>query len=193
MPWLLLCAALGLGSLAAAAAPPGLLDWQPGLALTQPWRWFTAAWVHLDRAHLAANLSGAAVLALFGRAAGCSARDALAWLCAWPLTHGLLLWAPQLQHYAGASGVLHAGVAVAAFGLVTRGTGRRRAIGALVLAGLALKLLHEQALGPPVRLLPGWDFPVAVLGHATGAAAGLACAGVAWATSRPRAAPTIGA
>jgi rhomboid family GlyGly-CTERM serine protease len=191
-PWLLLCAALALGALGAAAAPGTLLDWQPGRALAQPWRWFTAAWVHLDGAHLAANLAGAAVLALFGHAARCSARDALAWLCAWPLTHGLLLAAPQLQHYAGASGVLHAGVAVAATSLLARGHGRRRAVGALVLAGLLLKLLDEQSLGEPVRLLPGWDFPVVVLAHATGAAAGLACAAVAWATSPPRQAPTIG-
>jgi rhomboid family GlyGly-CTERM serine protease len=191
-PWLLLCAALALGALGAAAAPPGLLDWQPGRALAQPWRWFTAAWVHLDGAHLAANLAGAAVLAVFGHAARCSPRDALAWLCAWPLTHGLLLAAPQLQHYAGASGVLHAGVAVAAAGLVAREHGRRRAVGALVLAGLLLKLLDEQALGEPARLLPGWDFPVAVLAHATGAAAGLACAAAAWAASRRPAAPTIG-
>lgn len=184
---------LALGALAAAAAaPPDLLDWRPARALSQPWRWITAAWVHLDGAHLAANLAGAAVLALFGHAARCTARDALAWLCAWPLTHGLLLAAPQLQHYAGASGVLHAGVAVASFGIVARGSGRRRAIGALVLAGLAIKLLDEQALGAPVRLLPGWDFPVAVLAHATGTAAGLACAAVAWAASRPRTRPTIG-
>jgi hypothetical protein len=88
--------------------------------------------------------------------------------------------------------VLHAGVAVAAAGLVARERGRRRAVGALVLAGLLLKLLDEQALGEPARLLPGWDFPVAVLAHATGAAAGLACAAAAWAASRRPAAPTIG-
>ena len=48
-----------------------------------------------------------------------------------------LALAPQLQHYGGLSGVLHAGVAVAALSLAGQATGRRRLIGDAVLAGLA--------------------------------------------------------
>jgi len=173
-----------------AGWPRGTLDWQPDRAWLEPWRWFTAAWVHLDREHLLANLAGACVVAAFGHAAGCGRRDALAWALAWPLTHGALLLVPAVQHAAGASGVLHAGVAVAA-GTLLGGHGRRRTIGVLVLLGLLVKVLAEQPWVAPLRATAGWDFPVAVAVHASGVAAGLVAAAVAWATSRRRAAATI--
>ena len=147
--------------------------------------------MHADGAHLLANLAGAAVLAVFGLAARCPWHEALAWTLAWPLTHGLLLLDPGLTPYAGLSGVLHAGAAVAGAGLVLRERGRTRALGALVLAGLILKLLGEEAWVASARALPGWPFPVAVLAHATGAAAGLLCVAVTWATSRGAALATI--
>lgn len=190
-----MAAVLAGGALVAAAGigsgwPREALDWQPARAWSEPWRWLTAAWVHLDRAHLLASLAGAAVVAAFGGAARCGTRDALAWACAWPMAHGGLLLAPQLQHVAGASGVLHAGVAVAA-GRLLAGRGRGRTIGALVLAGLLLKLLAERPWVAPLQPMSGWDFPVAVAVHVSGVAAGLACAAVAWATSPRRAAATI--
>lgn len=183
---------LALGALVGTALPTPALDWQTDKAWHEPWRWWTASWAHLDRPHLLANLAGAAAVAGFGWAARCSRRDAGAWLAAWPLTQGLLLLAPGAIRVAGMSGVLHAGVAVAAVSLIARERGRARAIGALVLAGLLLKLLGEEAWIAPERSLPGWDFPVAVLSHASGAAAGLLCAAVAWATSRRSGAPTMG-
>ena len=65
------------------------------------------------------SLSRSGVLvAVLGLAAGCDRRAAAAWLLAWPLTQAALLLDPRLQWYAGASGVLHAGVAVAAAGLL---------------------------------------------------------------------------
>lgn len=193
MSWLLLCALLALGAIAASGWPPQTLDWQPGRAGTEPWRWLTAAFAHLDRPHLLANLAGTAIVGAFGWAARCSWRDAAAWLLAWPLTHGLLLFAPELEHYAGLSGVLHAGVAVAAVGVLVRGPGWRRGIGALVLFGLMLKLLFERPDVAPLREVPGWDFQVAVLAHATGAAAGLACALLVRAAGAGRTGARIGA
>lgn len=199
--WALVALALGLGALAGRDASPARWGWLPGHAWDEPWRWWSAAFVHLSPTHLAANVLGCAVVGAFGQfgaravaaavAAGPSgataerpptavARDwALAWLAAWPLTHALLLAEPQLNGYAGLSGVLHAGVAVAALGLLVQGRGRVRLIGAAVLAGLVAKLALEAPWHAPVRTEAAWDVPVAVVAHATGAAAGLACSAVA--------------
>lgn len=178
-------AALLYAAAAAAVAllPPdwaAVLDWQPALAWTQPWRWWSAAFVHLSPAHLAANLAGCGVVAAFGAAARLPPRAALAWCVAWPLTQlALLVLAPALTRYAGLSGVLHAGVAVAAWFLVTQGAGgRRRTVGWLVWAGLAAKLLSETPWRAPVQAVPGWDIPIAAIAHLSGALAGLGCAAV---------------
>jgi len=118
------------GALVFWLAPPGgatpdsqawtrALEWRPGLAPAQPWRWWTAACVHWSAGHLAANLLGDLVVALLGWRARVPAAAALAWLIAWPLTQALFdlvdpAWlGPSLQHYGGLSGVLHAGVVIA--------------------------------------------------------------------------------
>lgn len=119
------------------------IDWQPTLWWQQPWRWWSAAWVHYSGRHLLANLAGAVLVAGFGVAARVPMRAAMAWALAWPLTHLALLPRPGLAHYGGLSGVLHAGVAVACFSLLRRERGWPRRIGALVLAGLVLKVLLE--------------------------------------------------
>jgi rhomboid family GlyGly-CTERM serine protease len=164
--------------------PRESLDWQPTLAFEQPWRAWSAAFAHWSGAHLAANLAGCVVVALFGVAADVPLPAAAAWLMAWPLGHALLALQPALTHYGGLSGVLHAGVAVAALHLVWHTRGRPRAIGAAVALGLLLKLLLEAPWGTPSRVWPGWDIPVAPLAHATGAAAGLVCAVLAFAMRR---------
>ncbi|MEO6624826.1 MAG: rhombosortase, partial [Burkholderiaceae bacterium] len=171
--------ALGLGALALWGAPREALDWQPGLVASQPWRLWTAGLVHLTPGHLMANLAGCAVVGAFGMAARASVASVVAWAMAWPMGHAALLALPQLQHYAGLSGVLHAGVVVAALPLLWRGTGRRRWIGAAVLAGLALKLFLERAWSSPVQQVPGWDFPIAGAAHLSGALAGLVCGALA--------------
>jgi rhomboid family GlyGly-CTERM serine protease len=152
------------------------LDWQPELSWREPWRWWTAAFVHWSPLHLAANLAGAAVLAAFGWAAALPARATLAWALAWPLTHGLLLLQPALLHYGGLSGVLHAGVAVGATVLVRQRTGRARWIGVAVLLGLALKIVLERPWAGALSHPAGWDIAIAPLAHAAGALTGLVCA-----------------
>src|SRR5690606_3806930 len=107
-----------------AAAP--LLDWQPGLWLHQPWRWFTAAFVHLSEAHFLANLAAAALVAAYGWMGEVPRRTALAWFAAWPIGHLALLHVPELRHYGGLSGVLHGGVAAAALHLAVSGAARHR-------------------------------------------------------------------
>ena len=174
--WLLLSLLAGLGALSAGAADPALLRWQPELALLQPWRFISAALVHFSALHLLANLLGTALVAALGWAAGCDRRAALAWALAWPLTHAGLLLQPELAHYGGLSGVLHAGVAVAAWQLLRGGQGAQRLIGALLAGGLLLKLLLEAPWLGPLRQSPGWDIAIAPLAHSSGAIAGLLCA-----------------
>lgn len=173
--WLGLCLALALLSLLAWFMPHDRFDWQPALFAGQPWRAWSGALVHWSGQHLQANLAGAAGLALFGWAARLDGRNALAWLLAWPLTQIGLLYEPQLRHFGGLSGVLHAGVAVGVLALLRRG-GRERAIGVLIGLGLLAKLWMEAPLGPPLRQLAGWDIAIAPLAHLSGSLAGLLCA-----------------
>ena len=176
---------LAAGALAGRGASLASGGWLPGRAWDEPWRLWSAALVHLSDGHLAANVLGCAVVGAFGQraaqvaGAGAAREWALAWLAAWPLTHALLGLEPRLTGYAGLSGVLHAGVGVAALGLMVQAGGRARAIGAAVLAGLALKLVLEEPWRAPVQALALWEVPVAVAAHASGAAAGLTCAAVA--------------
>lgn len=174
--WIASSIALALLAALAGFAPRDALDWQPARALTEPWRAWTAAFVHWTPWHLTANAIGCAVVAAFGWAARVPPRAALAWLAAWPLTHVALALQPALVSYGGLSGVLHAGVAIAAWHLLRQGPGRVRVFGGLVLAGLALKIVLEAPWRAPTQAVPGWDFPVAPLAHASGALAGLLCA-----------------
>ena len=106
-------------------------------------------------------------------------RAAVAWGVAWPFTQLGLLVQPGLAHYGGLSGVLHAGVAVAALWLLVMRSGRQRLIGGAIGLGLLIKILLEEPWGSPLRVGGGWDIATAPLAHATGAAAGLVCAALA--------------
>lgn len=174
--WWRLATAWGGATLLAWWLPAPLLDWQPALAIAQPWRAFSAAFVHWSALHLGANLAGLAVVAALGVAARLPRAAAAAWAAAWPLTQLGLLLQPALAHYGGLSGVLHAGVAVAACWLVMDARGARRAVGIALGLGLLAKLGLEEPWGPPLRQGGGWDIATAPLAHATGAAAGLLCA-----------------
>lgn len=153
-----------------------VIDWQPGLVWPEAWRALSAVAVHYSGLHLAANLAGAAAVGALGWAARLPARCTLAWVIAWPLTQFGLLLQPTLQHFGGLSGVLHAGVAVAAVDLLWRDAGLRRAVGAALLVGLAAKVLGEAPWGAPLRSVDGWDIALAPASHASGAALGSACA-----------------
>jgi rhomboid family GlyGly-CTERM serine protease len=176
--WLGVALALALGSVVVWLGPwpAERFDWQPGLAGSQPWRWWSAAWVHGSAGHLGANLAGTVLVAVLGLAACLPTRLALAWVLAWPLTQLAWLLGPPLAHFGGASGVLHAGVAVAALHLLRAAPGRRRIVGALLLAGLVLKLVQEAPWGPALRQVPGWDVLIAPWSHASGVLAGLLAA-----------------
>jgi membrane associated rhomboid family serine protease len=195
-PWLAVCAVLGGGSLLAWWMPAALLDWQPARATAEPWRLVTAAWVHWSELHLAANLAGTAVVAALGWAARLPAGAALALALAWPLTQAGLWVQPALAHYGGASGVLHAAVAIAAGWLMagvgasrttparaaprahqaseTHQTRRARLIGAAIATGLVLKVLSEEPWSGPIAAARTWDIAVAPIAHASGTLAGAA-------------------
>lgn len=163
------------------AQQPGLarmtLSWVPTLAWHEPWRWWSAAWVHLSTLHLLANLAGGVLVLLLGWVARLPREAAWAWALAWPLTHLGLLLAPDLLRYGGMSGVLHAGVAVAAVALVREAALRRdRMLGALLLAGLCAKVLGERAWAQTLVTPPGWDIAVAPLAHASGTVCGAVAA-----------------
>jgi rhomboid family GlyGly-CTERM serine protease len=184
--WLALTALLAAAASTLWFVPRELLAWQPAHALDQPWRLWSAAFVHWTPWHLVANLIGCAVVAAFGIAARVPVRCTLAWLVAWPLSHAALALQPALTSYGGLSGVLHAGVAIAAWQLLRHDSGRRRQIGAAVMAGLLIKLLLERPWGAPTQTVAGWDFAVAPLAHTSGAIAGIVCAALADAVSRRR-------
>lgn len=166
----LFAALLALGALLAWPLDPQILAWH-GSGGGWPWRAFSAAFVHWSALHLAANLAGCAVLAWLGLSAGLPARCAVAWVIAWPLTQMGLLLRPELLSYGGLSGVLHAGVAVAAIELLLR-PGRDRRIGAGIALGLALKVTLEYPFGPALQQVGGWDIAVAPFAHLSGAVSG---------------------
>ncbi len=174
--WVAVAALLGIGALLVHGAPADALDWQRARAWSQPWRWWSAAWVHLSDLHLAANLAGLLLVALLGIAADVTPRGVLAWLLAWPATQLALVVEPGLTRYGGLSGVLHAAVAVVGVQLVAEGPRLRRGLGALLLAGLAAKVLVEAPWRAPLQHPPGWDIAVAPLAHASGAVAGVLAA-----------------
>ena len=192
LAWCAVALLLAAGALAGRAVPREWIDWQPALAFAEPWRAFSAVGVHYSAQHLAANLAGTALAGLFGVVARMPPRLAWAWLAAWPLTQFGLLLRPELAHYGGLSGVLHAGVAVVVVFLLVAGTRAQRAVGAVVLIGLVAKLLSEAPWGEALRHPAGWDIAIAPLAHTTGAIAGAVCGAVACWRPQRRAAPPRG-
>ncbi len=184
--WVALAALLVGGSVLAWWLPAVWLDWQPELAIIEPWRAWSAAFVHWSAQHLGSNLLAAGVVGAYGWAAQLPREQAWAWCAAWPLTHLALWFKPELAHYGGLSGVLHAGVAIVCLALLWRARGARRLVGAGVSLGLLIKLVSEQPWGPALQHSDEWDIAVSPLAHATGAAAGLLCGALALAWTRPR-------
>ena len=174
--WVVLAVGLAAGALIAPALVSAhAIDWQPARWLAEPWRWCTAAFVHLSPMHLWGNLAATALIAAFGVSGEMPLRATVAWFAAWPLTHLRLLSMPGLRHYRGVSGLLHAGVAVAAVQLATTRTGLHRWIGVATLVAVAAKVLSETPWRAAVQVSPQWDIPVAPIAHLTGAVSGLLC------------------
>lgn len=189
--WCAMALVLLLGSLIAftPAAKP-VLEWQPERAIGEPWRAWSAAFVHYSRLHLIGNLTGLALTAAFGWVSRVPTGGAVAWGVAWPLTHLAFLWlAPDLRHYGGLSGVVHAGVAIVLTQLFITGTRGHRAVAAAVLAGLVAKIVSETPWRGAVQQLEGWDIAIAPIAHVSGVLAGTCAALVLHALQRRTPAP----
>jgi len=187
----LLCACAVAVALAGVA--PTAIDWQPSRAVAEPWRALTAIALHYSALHLGANLAGAALVAALGAAAAVSKPMVWAWAVATPLTQFGLLARPDLLHYGGLSGVLHAGAGVVAVHLLRVGPTSRRIVGLLLAIGLVAKVIGEAPWGAPLRAPTGWDITTAPLAHATGLLSGVLCAAIAsaWPTRSPTAARDV--
>lgn len=175
---------------------------------SQAWRWWSAALVHVNSAHLQANLWAAAVVGAWGWTARVGSAQALAWLLAWPLAQALLFTdTGSLARYAGLSATLHAGAAIVCWHLLWHSRGAHRAVGAAVAVAILVKLwlevpaLQQLTAGgtgsamPPAEPLP--DAPghvVAGHAHGCGVLAGVAAAalmdGIIGVCRRLRPAPT---
>jgi rhomboid family GlyGly-CTERM serine protease len=177
--WVGLAGLLGACALLGWRLQRETIDWQNALALSEPWRAFSAVGVHYSERHLWANLAGVVLVAAFGVAARVPVRIAWAWFAAWPLTQFGLLVRPELAHYGGLSGVLHAGMAAALTYLIFAGRPSQRWVARVVLLGLFAKLASESPWGPALTHPADWDIAVAPIVHVTGAFAGIICAAVA--------------
>jgi rhomboid family GlyGly-CTERM serine protease len=150
----------------------------------QAWRLLTAHLVHLGWGHLWPNLL--ALLLIGGLLE--EFLKPLEWLVASVVTAvaislGLYVLDPGTQWYVGLSGVLHGLVAC---GAATMLAARQIRLGGALAAGLALKLVWEQAYGPVPLTAASVGGAVVVAAHLYGAVAG-ALAGLVFGIVRGRA------
>jgi membrane associated rhomboid family serine protease len=157
-----------LGAVLGALLPGLALDWQPGLAWQQPWRWWSNVFVHYSTPHLAGNLLATALVGGYGWAAQVGRRCTAAWLLSWPLMHLVLLTQAQLLHYGGLSGLMHAGVACVNVCLIVQGTRGPKVVGAIMQFMLAMKIWSETPLQGAIQHSPDWDIPIAPVAHLSG-------------------------
>jgi membrane associated rhomboid family serine protease len=193
--WLAMAAVMALGACALTAlslsdrAAPTLhrFDWEA--SGFNPWRLWTAAWLHWNPWHLLSNVMACGVVAYLGWAARMGSAATLAWLLAWPLTQALLIPLAAIgvmvpAHVGGLSGALHAGTTIVAAWLLVLGSGRSRIVGLLIAAGLVIKLIWEWMAGPQ-PLLEGQLVLSATAVHLSGVIAGAISATLLLALTAP--------
>jgi rhomboid family GlyGly-CTERM serine protease len=177
--WGGLCATLALLCMTVWLLPVDgqiALRWRADGWLAAPWTLWSASLTHLNDSHLLANLVGLLCLAIIGEQLGANHHDALALLLAWPLTHlALLLW-PQIQLYAGFSGLNHAlaGIIIARSAIDFIVKRRFSVIAFLLTSVLLVKLILEAPWAQPLRTDASWGFTVVQAAHLSGAVCGFA-------------------
>lgn len=117
------------------------------LLFIEPWRWWTAHWVHLGWRHYALNMLAFMFIAvIFPRV---SKHSLTFVLLVFPpfLSLGLYLFYPSVYGYAGLSGVLHGLYAFVAIQHLTCKISRERQFAWLVLGCTIIKVLWEKWLG----------------------------------------------
>lgn len=182
--WLLVALVLGLSLVHAAV--PGVLDFErAGIGNGEWWRLATAHYVHLNTPHLVMNaLALTLVIALLRTACTAATWFVVYAAIALAVSGALLVFEPQLQRYAGASGVIHG---LVAFGALLR-LREARVESAALLAGLLAKLAWEAGAGPLGGSEQLIGAPVITASHRYGAIAGVVAALllVAWRRRRVR-------
>ncbi|MBS7808654.1 rhombosortase [Variovorax sp. PCZ-1] len=176
--WSGLCATLAALCIAVWLLPTDVqiaMRWQADTWVSQPWTLWTASLTHLSDVHLLVNLLALLGLGVLGQLIGMQRVDALALLLAWPLLHmSLLLW-PQIQFYAGFSGLNHAlaGVIVARSAINLIVNRRCHMLAFPLTAVLFAKMIWEMPWEQPLRMDASWGFSVVQAAHLTGVVAGM--------------------
>jgi rhomboid family GlyGly-CTERM serine protease len=178
LAWALMCALFAVACIAIGLLPVDTqttLHWRADRWLAQPWTLWTASLVHLSGTHLMLNLLALLCLAIIGSQTGCSHDEVTAVLLAWPLSTGALLIWPQVQFYAGFSGLNHAlALMITAHAAKTWITQQDFSVIAFLLGLLLLaKMLWERSWSEPLRADASFSFSVVQAAHLTGMLAAL--------------------
>ena len=153
--------------------------YQRDVMQSEPWRWWTAQWVHVGWRHYLLNILALACLPFIFPQFN---RTNLLWaiLVLSPLVSvGLYWYVPDVYAYAGLSGVLHGLYAAAALDMLRHSkpaehlaiTAEQKFAG-LILVGIVLKVLIERLVGHTntEKLIQA---PVLIQAHQLGLVAGL--------------------
>lgn len=142
------------------------------------WQLLTSQWVHFGGLHAAVNAVAMVVLLLAFHGLVSGRLQVLALLGGYAGVAALIALDPACTSYAGASGALHGLLAGGALAMLGKGTqsssarAKSRAVGWLLLAGLAAKLLVQHLGADPVT--PGWlGFTTYHAAHDAGAVGGV--------------------
>lgn len=143
MPWL----GLALVMVVLQAIPDGA-NWlrydRAAIGAGEIWRLLTANFVHLGWGHLALNLAGFLAIGwLFAADHPVPIWALILLVCGLASNLGLYLVNPEIGWCVGLSGALHGLFAAGAIAWMLGGDG----LGKWLLAGLAAKLIYEQAMG----------------------------------------------
>ncbi len=144
---------------------------------SQLWRLWTGQWVHLGWIHAILNLIALCCLPLVLVQSRC--KDLLLLLVVLPPLLSMLLYVfhPELQYYAGLSGILH-GIYVA-LAIVHLRVQKEQKIAAILLFGIVAKIAYEQWRGDSqTAALIG--FPVIIDAHLYGACIGALMGSLMW-------------
>ena len=135
--------------------------------LSQPWRFITAHWVHVGWVHYLLNLIAFICFPFIFHKI--RTRLLLLFIVILPLMISLgFYWCfPQIEAYAGFSGVLHGLYAMAA--LVSMQFPRERLFATLILVGLIAKLIWEATVGEISATMQMIGSPILIEAHQLGA------------------------
>lgn len=121
---------------------PPLWWYQRDSMLIQPWRWFTAHWVHLNWIHFALNSTALVCLAFIFKLPRVTFWLMILMLSLW-ISWLCYFYLPVLEGYAGLSGVLHGMYTWAAW----HARHHEPLFSSFVLFGIFTKLIYEYRAG----------------------------------------------